>query len=423
MSRQRKFILVPAGSSGDIYPFVWLGKGLASLGHEVVVVVHRPFDRTMEAAGLRTLGYGTDEDFEQIMRHPDLWHPRRGFELIALLAPRLYPEIVSRVKEEIAPGRTLLVGAGIAFGARIAAEAFKVPLVTVQLQPAVFLSPEDPPVPQAGMEWFRKAPRWLRRMLYRVGYFRTDRLLAGGINAYRSELGLHHPVRHIMRDYWMSPFKVLALFPEWYGPKQSDWPPQTVVTRFPLYDDSDQVPVSEDLAVFLDAGDAPVLFTPGSANLQARRFFDVGLEACRRLGFRALFVTRYPEQIPAALPPEIRHVAYVPFSQVLPRCKALVHHGGIGTVAQGLAAGVPQFVMAMSHDQPDNGYRLARLGVGAYVYPKAFTPGRVADVLARLTSSPEVGAACRACRARIAEQMPAEAVFRLLEEAHRTACG
>ena len=71
------------------------------------------------------------------------------------------------------------------------------------------------------------------------------------------------PVRHIMRDYWMSPFKVLALFPEWYGPKQSDWPPQTVVTRFPLYDDSDQVAVSEDLAAFLDAGDAPVLFTPG----------------------------------------------------------------------------------------------------------------------------------------------------------------
>ena len=79
--------------------------------------------------------------------------------------------------------------------------------------------------------------------------------------------------------------------------------------------------------------------------------------------------------------------------------------------------------MAMSHDQPDNGYRLTRLGVGAYVYPKAFTPDRVADALARLTSSPEVARACRACRARIEEQMPAEAVFRLLEEAHRTPAG
>jgi UDP:flavonoid glycosyltransferase YjiC (YdhE family) len=220
----------------------------------------------------------------------------------------------------------------------------------------------------------------------------------------------------------MSPFKVLALFPEWYGPKQTDWPAQTIVTRFPLYDESDQVAVLPDLDRFLADGPPPILFTPGSANLQARRFF-VGLEACRRLGSRALFVTRYPEQLPPALPPEIRHFAYVPFSQVFPRCKALVHHGGIGTVAQGLAAGVPQLVMAMSHDQPDNGYRLTRLGVGAYLYPKAFTPDRVAAALARLTRSPEVTEACHACRARVEGQMPADTVFRFLEEAHRTACG
>ena len=72
VGQPRKFILVPAGSSGDIHPFVWLGKGLASLGHEVVAVVHRPFDETMEVAGLRTLAYGTDEDFKQIVRHADL---------------------------------------------------------------------------------------------------------------------------------------------------------------------------------------------------------------------------------------------------------------------------------------------------------------------------------------------------------------
>jgi rhamnosyltransferase subunit B len=423
LGQRRKFILVPAGSSGDIYPFVWLGKGLASLGHEVVVVVHRPFDRTMEAAGLRTLGYGTDEDFEQIIRHPDLWHPRRGFELVARAASLGYPEAIPRIHAEIVPGRALLVGAGIAFGARIVAEAAQIPLVTVQLQPIAFMSAVDPPVIGARFEWFLRVPMWVRRALYRIGDIHSDRIVAPGINAYRASLGLSRPVRWVMRDYWMSPFRVLALFPDWYGEKQDDWPPQAVTTRFPLYDEGDRIRVSPELERFLAEGTPPVLFTPGSANLQARRFFEVGLEACIRLRTRALFVTRFPEQLPAALPPEIRHVAYVPFSQVLPRCKALVHHGGIGTVAQGLAAGVPQFVMAMSHDQPDNGYRLTHLGVGAYVYPKAFTPGRVADALARLTSSPGVGAACRACRARIAEQMPEETVFRSLEEAHRTACG
>jgi rhamnosyltransferase subunit B len=423
VGQPRKFILVPAGSAGDIHPFAWLGKGLASLGHEVVVIVHRPFDRTMEGAGLRTLAYGTDEDFEQIIRHPDLWHPRRGFELIARVAPRLYPEIVPRVKGELAAGRTLLVGAAIAFGARIAAEAFGVPLVTVQLQPVVFMSALDPPVIGAGFEWFRRVPMWMRRALYRLGDLHSDRVVAPGINAYREQIGLRPPVRKIMRDYWNSRLQILALFPDWYGPKQDDWPAQTVVTRFPLYDDGDQVAVPADLERFLADGPPPVLFTPGSANLQARRFFEAGLEACRLLGLRALLVTRYAEQLPPALPPGVRHFAYVPFGQVFPRCAALVHHGGIGTVAQGLAAGVPQLAMAMSHDQPDNGARLVRLGVGAYLYPKAFTPERVAAALARLTQSPEVACACRTCRARVKEQMPAEAVFRMLEETHRRVCG
>jgi rhamnosyltransferase subunit B len=423
VDQPRKFILVPAGSAGDIHPFVWLGKGLASLGHEVVVVVHRPFDRTMEGAGLRTLAYGTDEDFEQVVRHPDLWHPRRGFELIASVAPRLYPEIVPRVERELAPGRTLLLGAGIAFGARIAAEAFGIPLVTVQLQPVVFMSAVEPPVIGAGFEWFRRVPQWVRRALYRLGDLHSDRLIAPGINAYRGQIGLRRPVRRVMRAYCNSPLQVLALFPDWYAAKQPDWPAQTVVTRFPLYDESDQVAVPPELQQFLAAGPPPVLFTPGSANLQARRFFEAGLEACRLLGLRALLVTRYVEQLPAALPHGVRHFAYVPFGQVFPRRAALVHHGGIGTVAQGLAAGVPQLVMAMSHDQPDNGARLARLGVGAYLYPKAFTPERVAAALTRLTRSSEVAQACSACRARVEAQMSPETVFHILEETHRRACG
>jgi rhamnosyltransferase subunit B len=423
VARRRKFLLVPAGSSGDILPFVWLGKGLASLGHEVIAVVHRPFDQTMEAAGLRTAAYGTGAEYELIIRDSDLWHPRRGFQLIARVAPRLLPEVVPRVEAENVPGRTLLLGAGIAFGARIAAEAFKIPLVTVQLQPAVFMSAIDPPIIGAGFEWFRRVPHWGRRLLYRLADRHSDRLIAPGINAYRAQLGLRPPVRRVMRDYWMSSSRVLALFPDWYGPKQADWPPQTVVTRFPLYDESERVPVSTDLTSFLDAGEAPLLFTPGSANAQARRFFEVGTEACRRLRLRALFVTPYVEQVPSPLPREIRHVVHAPFGRVFPRCSVVVHHGGIGTVAQGLAAGVPQLVMPLSHDQPDNGHRLSRLGVGTYLYPKAFTPERLVDTLAHLRSAPEVARACDEYRARMRRQMPAEAVFDFLEEVHRVACG
>jgi UDP:flavonoid glycosyltransferase YjiC (YdhE family) len=418
MNHWKKFILVPFGSWGDVYPFVWLGKGLASRGHEVCAIIHEPFGDAMGDAGIRPVRHGTKGEFEAAIRHPDLWHPRKGFELIARMSERMYRQIAPRVREEIVLGRTLLVGAGIAYGARIAAEAFDLPMVTVQLQPAAFMSVESPPVPQAGMEWFRHVPRWVRRLLYEIGHRRADRLLAEGINACRVELGLRQPVRGVLRNYWMSPLRVIALFPEWFATKQSDWPPQTILTRFPLYDEGDHVGLPEVVASFLKDGDPPVLFTPGSVNVQAERFFEAALEACERLGTRGLFVTPHTEQVPRPLPSPVLHIGSVPFSRVFPRCAAVVHHGGIGTVAQGLAAGVPQLVMAMSHDQPDNGNRLRRMGVGDYLYPRAFRASTVTERLQYLTTSPEVRRACREYQQRMEDQMPPAEVFRLVEEVH-----
>ena len=95
-------------------------------------------------------------------------------------------------------------------------------------------------------------------------------------------------------------------------------------------------------------GDPPVVLVAGSGNRQATRFFSAAVEACHRLGCRGMLLTRYAEQCPQRLPPGVRHFDYAPLSHVLPRPAALVHHGGIGTAAQGLASGRPQLVMPMT---------------------------------------------------------------------------
>jgi UDP:flavonoid glycosyltransferase YjiC (YdhE family) len=68
---------------------------------------------------------------------------------------------------------------------------------------------------------------------------------------------------------------------------------------------------------------------------------------------------------------------------------ALVHHGGIGTTAQALAAGVPQLVVAMAHDQPDNGIRVRRLGVGDCLPALRYSAGTAVPLLGRLLRHPE----------------------------------
>jgi rhamnosyltransferase subunit B len=89
---------------------------------------------------------------------------------------------------------------------------------------------------------------------------------------------------------------------------------------------------------------------------------------------------------------------YAPFATLLPRCSALIHHGGIGTLAQGLAAGLPQLVMPMAFDQHDNLRRLRELGVGDGLAPRQFSVARVSRMLQHLLQDPDVAASCARAR-------------------------
>jgi UDP:flavonoid glycosyltransferase YjiC (YdhE family) len=100
----------------------------------------------------------------------------------------------------------------------------------------------------------------------------------------------------------------------------------------------------------------------------------------------------------------------------LPRCAALVHHGGVGTLSQGLRAGVPHLVTPMAHDQPDNAQRLERLGVARWVWWNKLTGRRAAAHLKELIESPAVAAACRAVKQRFEGVDALDDTARLIEQ-------
>ena len=173
-------------------------------------------------------------------------------------------------------------------------------------------------------------PRPIKRFQYWVGNrFIIDRYGTRPFNAIRAEYGLG-PIANMFGEYMNSPDRVLGFWPEWFAPPQPDWPPNVGLTGFPLYDEGDVAPLGDDLLRFLDAGDPPIAFTPGSANWQGRHFLTESAEACHLLGRRGILLTRHREHVPAPLPPGVIHVDFAPFSRLLPRCAAVVHHGGIG---------------------------------------------------------------------------------------------
>jgi UDP:flavonoid glycosyltransferase YjiC (YdhE family) len=220
-------------------------------------------------------------------------------------------------------------------------------------------------------------------------------------------------------DGWMhSPDLVLGLFPDWFAPVPRDWPRVFETTGFVGYDGgAGEDRLDSHVEAFLAAGSAPVVVTPGSANAHGREFFAGAIAACVALGRRALLITPHEDQLPHVLPQGIAHAKYVPFSAVLPKAAAFVHHGGIGSVSQGLAAATPQLLMPMAHDQPDNAVHAERLGVAAWIPARRWNAATVAPALDRLLGDPGVSEACRSLAPRVAfpasRRQAADAVLRV----------
>ncbi|HTT56749.1 MAG TPA: glycosyltransferase [Opitutaceae bacterium] len=418
----RHFILTPFGSAGDVNPFLWIAHGLRARGHAVTLILAPPFDDLARAAGLPVATVGNLGDYERLLRDPDLWHPWRGMNLIlgnAGQATEAYFNAIAAAADRGGNSDVVLAGSLLALGARLAREKFGWPLATIHLQPAVILSMHETPVLRAHLEGFTRLPRWLKRLFFALPN-PLDQAAGPAVRAACARAGVPPP-RSLMRAWMHSPDAVLGLFPAWFGPPQPDWPPRCRLAGFPLYDRGDREELAPELEQFLAAGPPPVLFTPGSAMAHGREFFAAALGACERLGARAILATAHREPLPARLPAAARVVDYAPFSRLLPRVAAVVHHGGIGTLSQALAAGVPQLVMPMAHDQPDNARRLVRLGVAVRLYPRRFTAARVAAALRHLQQDPAVRAACAAAAEKVRADRPAGVVFGALESLRRAA--
>jgi UDP:flavonoid glycosyltransferase YjiC (YdhE family) len=411
-------LLIPLGSHGDVHPFVGLGKALAARGHDVTLITNPLFADLAARVGLDFAPVGDEAGMRHAIDNPDLWHPTRGFRLVMGMLTQLLRPVHDLIRERYVPGETVVAAQMTAFGARVAHDSLGVPLVTVHLQPSVMLSAVDPPrVPLFSI--IKPFPVGARRLLIDWAQRRmVNPLIAPAVDALYAEHGL--PPIDLAARWWHSPQRLLGLFPDWFAPPPPDWPSNLTLAGFPLFDEADHTPLDPEVAAFLDSGDPPLVFTAGSANLHAGEFFAASVEACVRLGRRGLLLARLGDQIPRNLPPGVRHFAYVPFSHLLPRAAALVHHGGIGTTAQALAAAIPQLVVPLAHDQPDNAARLERLGVGRSLSPRRATGAAMARELARLLADAAMSTRAAALAACIDPPATLDLACRVIEEAQRS---
>jgi UDP:flavonoid glycosyltransferase YjiC (YdhE family) len=380
--------LVTLGSWGDVLPYLAIALGLRERGHQVILATSACHREKVVALDVGVRIVRPDSDWvadPALMRRRS--HP--GLGLIRVARDWLLPALRETYEDTAAAveGADLLVSHPLAaYAARLVAEKTRVPWVSTMLVPLGFFSAYDdtalplPAVLSAPFRWL--GPRFRSSMLWSGA--RATRFLAKPWYRLRAELNLPPAADRNPLDDSHSPELNLALFSKLLADRQPDWPPQTVITGFPLSARAGGTGLPPELARFLDSGPPPMVFTLGTAvGSDAGRFYEVSLAAARFLGHRAVFVgSGVPQRLTAGS--EVITLDYAPYAELFPRAAVVVHHGGIGTTGLAMQSGRPMLVMPRAWDQPDNAARVARLGVARVLPRHRYTASRVASELRHL---------------------------------------
>lgn len=385
-----RIVLTCWGSYGDLFPYLGLAVRLKAQGHRPVLATCPYYRPIAEAAGIEFHPVPPDVDPDNTALIRRVMDARRGPEVV--IREMVMPSLREQFDElgAILPGADVLVSHPVTFAAPILAEEKGVRWLSTVLAPLSFFSVTDfPALPNAPFTVHTgKIGTWAPRLLKAVAKQAT-REWTRPVQQLRVSRGLALRGDPIFEGQF-SPHGTLALFSRVLAEPQPDWPSRTHVTGFVFYNGPGAA-LPPDLASFLDAGDPPVVFTLGSSAVGAPgAFYEESARAAQLLGVRAvLLVGPKPENRPRGPLPSTIHLAEMaPHELLFPRASAIVHHGGVGTTGQALRSGRPMVVVPYSHDQPDNAYRVRRLGVSRVLYPKQYRADTIAAELRMLLDGP-----------------------------------
>jgi len=352
------------GTQGDIRPCVALGVGLQRAGYPVRIVTSDNFEGMVRAAGLAfrplTANFQTLLDANR-----DIVDKGLDMSAMARISRQFYAKWAVHWAQEgmaAAEGAGLLIGvANSTLLAKAVAEAWNIPFVGAQLQP---LAPSRymPPLVLVGG---RKLLPALNMTAYHVLRLLVWHVMKPAINdIVRPQLGLpKYP--------WYGPYfhngrhRVLFGFSPHVVPRPADWPETQQITGYWFLDQPEWRP-SDALRAFLDGGPKPVYIGFGSmVSTGAEQFTATVLEAVRRSGRRAVIATGWGGLAggEGALDEQIFVVHSAPHDRLFPRMAAAVHHGGAGTTAAAVRAGIPSVIVPFYGDQPFWARCLQREGV------------------------------------------------------------
>ena len=381
-----KIVIFALGSRGDVQPYIALGKGLKDAGHVVRIVSHENFEGLIRSHGLAF--YPAKGNVQEVVESEEMRELLEKGNFIAI--NRYTSKHAKRAALHWAEdglsaceGMEMIVaGIGGLFIGVALAEKLDLPIVQAHLIPFTptkafpgALVPAS--VPRLG-SWFNSFTHHATRQMMWQGSRSADQAVRQQVldlpkasfwGPYRKDLLHSNPIL-----YGISPAVI---------PKPADWDENIHVTGYWFLDSATEWEPSPELLAFLKDDPTPVYIGFGSmSNRKPEETTDLILQVLEQSGQRAVLLSGWGGLQKADLPDSVFVVDSIPHTWLFERVAAVVHHGGAGTTAAGLRAGVPSIIIPFFGDQPFWGQRVRDLGVGTDPIPrKELTAERLAQAL------------------------------------------
>jgi sterol 3beta-glucosyltransferase len=390
-----RIAIIALGTQGDVQPYVALGKGLKAAGDDVRLLTHENFESLVTSHGLAFCP--VQGNVQEIMETPEIRtllekgnflaitaHTAKAAKRAAMLWAQDGAIACQGMDLLIAGVGGLYLGFALAQKLRLPLlQAFVFPFTPTKAFPAI-LFPQSISRLGGCVNWF--SHHVFRQMMWQ-GFRSADTLARKKV--------LNLPAAPFFGpdggDRLARSFPILYGFSPSVIPKPSDWRNTDITGYWFLDAPSDWIPPATLLA-FLQSGPPPVYIGFGSmGSRNPAETANLVLEALAHTQQRAILLSGWGGLQRDNLPDTVYLVDSVPHSWLFPRVAAVVHHGGAGTTAAGLRAGVLSVVIPFFGDQLFWGQRVAALGVGPEPIPRRqLTAQRLAQAIQNAVTDPRM---------------------------------
>lgn len=366
--------IVAAGTRGDVQPLVALAHRLQQAGHRPLVATTTEFEALVKEQGLAY--YELSGSPSQMMQGADMMAAMGGnrnpVTLVWGILQSIKPQFAQGVRDvwQASQGADLIILSMLGFyGGYHAAEKLSIPFIEAYVLPG--RPTRAFPSPLLGVDLrLGGLANWLSHKAVLSLAWSLFQPIVNHARAVALDLPpISLPA--LFRGFERSRQPILYGFSSLVLPRPPDWPEWHHVTGYWFLDHPTGWEPPADLAGFLASGTPPVYIGFGSmTGRDPERITGITLEALKRTRQRGVLLTGWGGISASDLPDEVLKIDSAPHDWLFPRMAALVHHGGSGTTAAGLRAGVPSILVPFGGDQFLWGRQVNRLGVGPAPIPR-----------------------------------------------------